>query len=941
MTVIDSVVNHGAVDRTIGAERIDRQVMTAEALRRRLDDHGGVILGDEVGSGKTYVTFALLVTMLAQDPQRGAVIFVPSEPLKNKWCEQLREYIRTAVRDAGLKENLSARIVPIDRSLRNDGSLEGDRFGEVPKRNSIVVATHKVYSFKTSESDRAACLRAAARTLESSHPIRHRYLLRACGIDPDCEERWAMWARTEVLDEKTLRPLQNLLDAYVDGHRNLEDEASVAIQGVRRLVGRALLPDCALVVIDEAHHMKSTGSTVYRSLQSVLARKFDALLFLTATPFQLGRDELLNIVDFFRWSRGHDEREDEFEQRIDALRTSMDGWIASLDDFIRIWTDLSAEQAENCVRLIEDQAGPAGDDALERRGAAGFRDCLGAKGRLEDAMRPFLVRSVRDRNHCERGAVEEAFLTEETKIPLALVDRLLVERMQGSRTFISSALVSACSSWPALTSAAIMSEENKDSRTRPVLDRLARQDLLGKHPKVEQTVDSCAQGIASGEKTLVFVERQQTGHALRDQLKDRIDTHVDQGEGPSDAALLQRLQDRTRFGWPSLRENYLHTIYPLVFRREPQPSDLQGLMSQQRWRDLWMRVDPDQEKRDYGVEKRFWEHVLFSEAVEGHPGWRDDLGGPLRESVEHLLQAEYILNGLDMVSGDTEVCREVPDRPLREQPREPRMPFAEAFVAYPSPWEKWKGDLAALEPVQRAAFVDSAASAIAISHFRQELAREEIESEPKAHFDAMKRLLSDPDKGWPRRFGLLAEKAREAVQVENQEIADHRLVRLIEALGQENRVQYVDGGTATGTKENAVDGFNTPLYPEVIITTEVLAEGLDLHRSCRRVIHHDLPWNPAKLEQRTGRVDRVGSLSEQLQDEGRPDYEINVWLPFVPGTYDQFVYERVMARRREFRCILGNRPEWQDESLGDGEVGVPLDESLVKQLQVNLSPTGT
>ena len=45
----------------------------------------------------------------------------------------------------------------------------------------------------------------------------------------------------------------------------------------------------------------------------------------------------------------------------------------------------------------------------------------------------------------------------------------------------------------------------------------------------------------------------------------------------------------------------------------------------------------------------------------------------------------------------------------------------------------------------------------------------------------------------------------------------------------------------------------------VLIANEVMQEGLDLHRSCRRVVHHDLPWNPAQLEQRVGRVDRLGS----------------------------------------------------------------------------------
>lgn len=125
----------------------------------------------------------------------------------------------------------------------------------------------------------------------------------------------------------------------------------------------------------------------------------------------------------------------------------------------------------------------------------------------------------------------------------------------------------------------------------------------------------------------------------------------------------------------------------------------------------------------------------------------------------------------------------------------------------------------------------------------------------------------------------------------------------------------------------------------MIIATPVLGEGIDLHRFCRRVIHHDLPWNPAKLEQRTGRVDRVGSLSERRHRLEPPvDFSIDVWLPYVPGTYDEFIHDRVMARRREFRCILGNKPEWRKDSLAENEEGSDIHESLVRRLQVNLGP---
>ena len=74
-----TILDHGATDRSVSEAVIARQLATSEALRTRLDEFGGVILGDEVGAGKTYVTFALLAEALSRSPQQGAVVFVPTD----------------------------------------------------------------------------------------------------------------------------------------------------------------------------------------------------------------------------------------------------------------------------------------------------------------------------------------------------------------------------------------------------------------------------------------------------------------------------------------------------------------------------------------------------------------------------------------------------------------------------------------------------------------------------------------------------------------------------------------------------------------------------------------------------------------------------------------------------------------------------------------------
>lgn len=75
-------------------------------------------------------------------------------------------------------------------------------------------------------------------------------------------------------------------------------------------------------------------------------------------------------------------------------------------------------------------------------------------------------------------------------------------------------------------------------------------------------------------------------------------------------------------------------------------------------------------------------------------------------------------------------------------------------------------------------------------------------------------------------------------------------------------VRSVHGDTDRQTRQRLMLAFNSPLFPEVLISSKVLSEGVDLHRFCRHVIHHDLDWNPSVMEQRTGRLDRIRCKAE-------------------------------------------------------------------------------
>ncbi len=161
-------------------------------------------------------------------------------------------------------------------------------------------------------------------------------------------------------------------------------------------------------------------------------------------------------------------------------------------------------------------------------------------------------------------------------------------------------------------------------------------------------------------------------------------------------------------------------------------------------------------------------------------------------------------------------------------------------------------------------------------------------------------------------------------------------------------VALVSGNTDPHSRERVFSGFNTPLLPEVLICTSVGQEGIDLHRHCRQVVHFDLAWNPAVLEQRTGRADRIGSKTfrERALSAGPITSFLEIGVPYLAGTYDERMYEELRLRAQTFEVLTGgdltadDSEGYDDHARAEGqEAGlrfVPLPDGMVDELRVSL-----
>ncbi len=120
------------------------------------------------------------------------------------------------------------------------------------------------------------------------------------------------------------------------------------------------------------------------------------------------------------------------------------------------------------------------------------------------------------------------------------------------------------------------------------------------------------------------------------------------------------------------------------------------------------------------------------------------------------------------------------------------------------------------------------------------------------------------------------------------------------------RIAWLSGSTGKPNKESVVWGFaprttdapvgsDQDLY-DIVVTTDVLAEGVNLQQA-RHIFNYDLPWNPMRLVQRHGRIDRIGS----------PHAEVFVHCVFPDDRLDDLLNleERLQRKIKQAAASIG------------------------------------
>lgn len=134
------------------------------------------------------------------------------------------------------------------------------------------------------------------------------------------------------------------------------------------------------------------------------------------------------------------------------------------------------------------------------------------------------------------------------------------------------------------------------------------------------------------------------------------------------------------------------------------------------------------------------------------------------------------------------------------------------------------------------------------------------------------------------------------------------------------RVEQIDGGVKDTQRYNYKTRFERPKEDsdaiDILLFTEVGSEGLD-YQFCDMMINYDLPWNPMRIEQRIGRIDRRGQKSEA----------VNIYNVITENTIDAEIYHRCLKRIGIFENSIGECEEILGE-IATGIEEIALDTTL-------------
>lgn len=831
-------------------------------------------LGDEVGTGKTRQAMGVIATQFLHKPGSRVVILCSDAEMQGQWCNEWSYFLRTCYRlKGGALKPAGADPMPF---LRHENLASLTNALSVPAGPAIHVLRYSSFSWPYAKGGKspeamlesyATCFNLTVDDLD----LRERRLAAQWAHQP---EGWGA-EMSHVLAEQFCLRLGDLL---------------VREGGVD------------LLICDEAQYLRRLDNERNQRIGEIFRHCVKQWLFMSATPLHSGISDLASL-DYYLCRRDFGKKELPYPLQCDSC--------SERNRCSRVTARLKRE--EDVIQILSGM--------MIRR----------PRAYLDGAGNRHGKRSYRHYQERPIAAADDPFVS----LTMALVQKRIVAALQGRPGQVKNgALVSFESASVSLQRKRLQSATTADeqldlepvqdgrhesegghARDRNAIDRLnlSFQDAMDTtdslpHAKLLRVVDALYErSLADGStaKTLVFVRRLDSVEEIRDMLHSRfqrdIDARVDewrqwlraQGAGSlwahdgfwtatpddghasaaSDADLLEMEAEGSK-------GNHYRPGEELPFfvaRRQQTTGEKSALPPLARFRAYLLRKE---EEHRSGPMRGFLLKPV------GDAGKRTAEANQQR--WHKLLQAVFSRSELDQL--------------LKAQPWLAGRTVGESNQAYRLACLQ----LCILRSMRESDFLVD----LHIMHFYDKSAERARYELPERllwllqhgaasgypHIAAAVRRQREMIRKWVAHFDLIVDKClRDKVEQGWKDIYDNRIKLAFQQL------EPVTGRSGRLDNKHAVQQFKFPSFPNIMVCTDVLKQGVDLHLFCDAVVHYGIAWTAGDLEQRIGRVDRLGGLvSRRLLAHTGPAAQaprLTVQFPYLDGTLDKRQVRNVLYRK--------------------------------------------
>ena len=166
-------------------------------------------------------------------------------------------------------------------------------------------------------------------------------------------------------------------------------------------------------------------------------------------------------------------------------------------------------------------------------------------------------------------------------------------------------------------------------------------------------------------------------------------------------------------------------------------------------------------------------------------------------------------------------------------------------------------------------------------------------------------MLSGKDKKWkelssvlqgrPEMFGAGSKRRKLILFTEHKDTLYYLVERIGSMLGSPNAVIAIHGGIDRDKRRTAQEEFRNNPDVVVLVATDAAGEGVNL-QNANLMINYDLPWNPNRLEQRFGRIHRIGQIEV-----------CHLWNLIAKKTREGQVFQRLFDKLEAEKNALGGK----------------------------------